>query len=188
MFYFSLSILLGADGEGLIKQLRVGSYSLGRHRFIRIWIPIINLRRSSDRLRFIMGIPILIRRHLFSEHKPWYLCSYFFKYTANYPNRLLVVPTFATGELCLIYNACIWIFEWYIADVVLHNIGLGKFRPCGACASIAKGCGRKYCYGERSLARVCRSAHVRWCIGSSRVGVDCCSLLACKVRNFVICL
>ena len=33
-----------------------------RHRLIGIGIPIINLRRSDDRLRFIMGIPIPIRR------------------------------------------------------------------------------------------------------------------------------
>ena len=34
---------------------------------ISIGIPIINLRRSSDRLRFIMGIPIPVRRCLLSE-------------------------------------------------------------------------------------------------------------------------
>ena len=44
-----------------------GLYSLGRHCLRGIGIPIINLRRSDDRLRFIMGIPILIRRCLLSE-------------------------------------------------------------------------------------------------------------------------
>ena len=44
-----------------------GLYSLRRHRLTGIGIPIINLRRSDDRLRFIMGIPILIRRRLLSE-------------------------------------------------------------------------------------------------------------------------
>ena len=44
-----------------------GLYSLRRRRLISIGIPIINLRRSSDRLRFIMGIPIPVRRRLFSE-------------------------------------------------------------------------------------------------------------------------
>ena len=44
-----------------------GLYSLRRHRLISIGIPIINLRRSSDRLRFIMGIPIPVRRRLLSE-------------------------------------------------------------------------------------------------------------------------
>ena len=39
-----------------------GLYSLRRRRLIGIGIPIINLRRSSDRLRFIMGIPIPVRR------------------------------------------------------------------------------------------------------------------------------
>ena len=45
----------------------LGLYSLRRRRLIGIEIPIINLRRSDDRLRFIMGIPILIRRRLLSE-------------------------------------------------------------------------------------------------------------------------
>ena len=44
-----------------------GLYSLWRRRLISIGIPIINLRRSSDRLRFIMGIPIPVRRRLLSE-------------------------------------------------------------------------------------------------------------------------
>ena len=42
----------------------LGLYSLC---LISIGIPIINLRRSSDRLRFIMGIPIPVRRRLLSE-------------------------------------------------------------------------------------------------------------------------
>ena len=45
----------------------LGLYSLRRRRLISIGIPIINLRRSSDRLRFIMGIPIPVRRRLLSE-------------------------------------------------------------------------------------------------------------------------
>ena len=39
-----------------------GLYSLRRRLLISIGIPITNLRRSSDRLRFIMGIPIPVRR------------------------------------------------------------------------------------------------------------------------------
>ena len=45
----------------------LGLYSLRRRRLISIGIPIINLRWSSDRLRFIMGIPIPVRRRLLSE-------------------------------------------------------------------------------------------------------------------------
>ena len=45
----------------------LGLYSLRRRRLTGIGIPIINLRRSDDRLRCIMGIPILIRRRLLSE-------------------------------------------------------------------------------------------------------------------------
>ena len=47
--------------------LTLGLYSLRRRRLISIGIPIINLRRSSDRLRFIMGIPIPVRQRLLSE-------------------------------------------------------------------------------------------------------------------------
>ena len=50
-----------------ISSLLQGLYSLRRRRLISIGIPIINLRRSPDRLRFIMGIPIPVRRRLHSE-------------------------------------------------------------------------------------------------------------------------
>ena len=52
----------------------LGLYSLRRRRLISIGIPMINLRRSSDRLRFIMGIPIPVRRRLLSEWRPWNRC------------------------------------------------------------------------------------------------------------------
>ena len=58
------------------STLLLGFYSLRRRRFISIGIAIINLRRSSDRLRFIMGIPIPIRRRLLSEKRPWSLLSF----------------------------------------------------------------------------------------------------------------
>ena len=48
----------------------LGLYSI-RRLLTGIGIPIINLRRSDDRLRFIMGIPILVRRGLLSETRPW---------------------------------------------------------------------------------------------------------------------
>ena len=44
-------------------------YSTRRHRLIGIGIPVINLWRSSDRLRFIMGIPTPIRRHLYIQDR-----------------------------------------------------------------------------------------------------------------------
>ena len=48
----------------------LGLYSLRRRRLISIGIPIVNLRRSSDRLRFIMGIPIPVRRRLLVNRGP----------------------------------------------------------------------------------------------------------------------
>ena len=49
----------------------IGLYSLKICRLMGLGIPIINLRRSDDHLRFIMGIPITIRRCIFSEWRPW---------------------------------------------------------------------------------------------------------------------
>ena len=45
-------------------------YSLRRRHLITIGIPITNLRRSSDRLRFVLGIPIPVRRRLLNEKRP----------------------------------------------------------------------------------------------------------------------
>ena len=53
--------------EVILKLYQLGLYSLRRRPLISIGIPIINLRRSSDRLRFIMGIPIPVKRCLLSE-------------------------------------------------------------------------------------------------------------------------
>ena len=55
---------------GTCWALVLGLYSLRRRRLTgtSIGIPMVNLRRSDDRLRFIMGIPILIRRRLLSEY------------------------------------------------------------------------------------------------------------------------
>ena len=49
--------------------------TLWRHRLIGIRIPIMNMRRWPDRLMFIMGIPISIRRLLFGEcRRSWIEC------------------------------------------------------------------------------------------------------------------
>ena len=53
--------------KGRMNMLRASIYSLRRNRLVGIRIPIINLRRSSNRIRFIMGIPIPVRRRLVSE-------------------------------------------------------------------------------------------------------------------------
>ena len=44
-------------------------YKLGLSRYD---VSIIKIRRSYDRLIFIIGIPILIRQHLYIETCPWY--------------------------------------------------------------------------------------------------------------------
>ena len=54
----------------LLHKIHQGLYSLIRCHLISIGISIINLRRSSDRLWFIMGIPIPVRRHLLSKLRP----------------------------------------------------------------------------------------------------------------------
>ena len=43
--------------------------------FPGIGIPMLKIRRSLDRLIFNMGIPILVRRHLYTKTAPWLLPS-----------------------------------------------------------------------------------------------------------------
>ena len=77
-----------------------GLYSLRRRRLTGIWIPMINLRRSDDRLRFIMGIPILIRRRsvvdIWSEL--WLLMAWYqgISSCAEYPQMRFQGPLLLT--------------------------------------------------------------------------------------------
>ena len=41
-----------------------------KDRLSQVWIPMLMIRRSRDRLIFKMGIPILVRRHLYIETPP----------------------------------------------------------------------------------------------------------------------
>ena len=66
MYHFvQASVCWNRDITSCHENIRfwLGLYSLRRQYLIGIGIPIIILRRSSDRLRFIMGIPILISLH-----------------------------------------------------------------------------------------------------------------------------
>ena len=107
-------------------------------------------------------------------------------YHAFDPNTFFAITTLANEDLRFKCNVRTGILKSYIPDVALRNFGFCKLRPCGACASTTKSGERKLRCGERSLARVCGSAHVRWRTGSSRVGVDCCSLPAWKVCDIMI--
>ena len=79
--YFSFSTTRVKLDYNASYKLRLYTYSLGfyslrRHHLIGIGIPIINLRWSSDHLRFIMEISIPLRWHLFIEQRLWDI--YFF--------------------------------------------------------------------------------------------------------------
>ena len=58
----------------VIAHILHSFYSPRRRHLIGIGIPIKKLRRSSDRLRFIMGILIHLRRCLISEYMPRQSC------------------------------------------------------------------------------------------------------------------
>ena len=71
-FFLTLSVMLHIlphSNEDIFIKVspHLGLYSLRRRRLTGIGIPMIDLRRSDDRLRFIMGILILVRRHLLIE-------------------------------------------------------------------------------------------------------------------------
>ena len=84
-----------------------GLYSLRRHRLINIRIPIINLRRSSDRLGFIMGIPIPLRRRLLSEQRPWRL-------------------------LCIISPYLSWLLYWYWGNHMIMMVIIWSYDACAS--------------------------------------------------------
>ena len=103
----SLTLVLGS-----VKWPRA-SIHLRRHRFINIGIPIINLRRSSDRLRFLMGIPFPVRRRLLvirHQLRPWWIwrtrdqCVDFFFCKSLSPTAPLAVYEFIyhMGNACII--------------------------------------------------------------------------------------
>ena len=56
---------------GIYSLFYIGLYSLKRHCLTGIRIPIINLRRPDDSLRFIIWIPIPIKRCPLSKKRPW---------------------------------------------------------------------------------------------------------------------
>ena len=58
---------LGPDSYQGASKAPLVLYSLRRHRLFRIGIPIINLRRSADRLWFIMRITLPVRWLLYTE-------------------------------------------------------------------------------------------------------------------------
>ena len=65
LYHSLLCILCETEWFPRVCEIILGLYSLSRYRLIGMQIPIINLRRSSDSLRFIMGIHIPVRRRPF---------------------------------------------------------------------------------------------------------------------------
>ena len=60
------------ERQGFAKIL--GLDSLYRWRLTSVGNPIVEIRRSYDRLISTMGFPILVRRQLYIESGPWYHC------------------------------------------------------------------------------------------------------------------
>ena len=63
--YLSVSLTTTPSNDWWEPEL--GLYALRRHRFIGIGIPIINLRWSSDRLRFVMNILMPVESFLWID-------------------------------------------------------------------------------------------------------------------------
>ena len=107
-----------ATGSWTRTCLSLGLYSLRRRRLISIGIPIINLRRSSDRIRFIMGIPIpvfLIFLYLYTKTVQFWLLG----------QDLNFRRIFVKGN---IWNAFFIIHMMPISQIT--SIGLGSYFVC----------------------------------------------------------
>ena len=68
LWSYGVSSVQRVEVYKIVTNASLGIYSLkGRRRLTGIGIPIVNLRRSGDRLRFIKGIPIPITRCLLGK-------------------------------------------------------------------------------------------------------------------------
>ena len=68
VFLFSQQLQTLKENQDLV--------SIQRPSFSCMGIPMLKIRRSRDRLIFNMGIPILVRRHLYIETAPRTLSRY----------------------------------------------------------------------------------------------------------------
>ena len=102
-----IAVIRITEAPGYVVKGDQGLYSLRRRRLISIGIPIINLIRSSDRLRFIMGIPIPIRRRLLSEYRPSRVyestVDRMWNMTLSFPSRL-THPQTTYAVMCLSFS------------------------------------------------------------------------------------
>ena len=78
---------------------RQGPDSIKRCHLTSIGNPIVEIRRSYDRLISTMGFPILVRRHLYIESGPWYLFLIIPQgFIRHVRNKLMYL---LSGELCI---------------------------------------------------------------------------------------
>ena len=82
-----------------------GHVSIWRPSFPGIGILMLKIRLSWDRLIFNMGIPILVRRHLYMETDPW---SFIFLY--NKPHNTWTIWNKFQWNLNEIQHPCYWPF------------------------------------------------------------------------------
>ena len=66
-------LILLANSQSLYLGPRLGPDSIKRCHLTSIGNPIVEIRRSYDRLISTMGFPILVRWHLYIESGPWSL-------------------------------------------------------------------------------------------------------------------
>ena len=96
----------------------LGLYSLRRHRHFVIGIPIINLRRSSAHLRFLMGTPIPVSG-VFSEMRPTTEFNCVLKFcNVSKSSRLSLLMSFVFKDSCSIP------FSWSNHQKVAHMLWL----------------------------------------------------------------
>ena len=70
-------VMYGIHSQALVTTSWWLGFRLNiRTVFPRYGIPMLKIRRSWDRLFFNMGIPILVRRHLYIEMAPWWPFQY----------------------------------------------------------------------------------------------------------------
>ena len=106
----------GCHRAGLQQHWRNGASSQYKDRLLRYEDFIIKIRRSWDRLIFIMGIHILVRRHLYIETVPRWI-----NVCMHHEITISISKTKQNETTCVFYGYALWPASYRVNPVRPSN-------------------------------------------------------------------
>ena len=157
-----------SPGSDINQRILHGICSLRRRRLTGIGIPIINLRRSDDRLRFIMGIPILIR-HKFTQRMQKTLAKFPTNFGVGWPWSSTSNSTWKSQFIYVHLATKVTTTTSSTAGVAPAGAGVRGTRQFYMCVIASLGNNKKFHIFNMSLR------YVKW--GVTKVCVSICTYL-----------